>query len=276
MARSGMSRRDFLRIGGGAGVGLFFIGQIAGVPFKVPVSGGTDPGWFARPDDPPQVRDADADPAGDAAGRHDHDAGRQAGRLLRDLGAAVRRSRSCPPASRPRRCGATARKSAQSNRGLLIHNAPSLTIEATVQPAGARQVDQRARRRRRQLPAPPAAGRPDAALGQPARAASAGRDTRPTFTSTPGPYTGPVPIVTHVHGAVGVGDESDGYAEAWYLPAADNIPAGFATGRHLVRLLQGQGGGEASARAWGPGSPSSSTRTPSGPRRSGTTTTRSA
>ncbi len=36
-------------------------------------------------------------------------------------------------------------------------------------------------------------------------------------------------MVTHVHGAVGVGDESDGYAEAWYLPAAGNIPAGYAT-----------------------------------------------
>ena len=36
-------------------------------------------------------------------------------------------------------------------------------------------------------------------------------------------------MVTHVHGAVGVGDDSDGYAEAWYLPAADNIPAGYAT-----------------------------------------------
>ena len=36
----------------------------------------------------------------------------------------------------------------------------------------------------------------------------AGRDMRPNFTGqpTPGPYTGPVPIVTHVHGAVGVGD----------------------------------------------------------------------
>ncbi|MDC0742832.1 multicopper oxidase family protein [Polyangium mundeleinium] len=38
-----------------------------------------------------------------------------------------------------------------------------------------------------------------------------------------------MPIVTHVHGAVGVGDESDGYAEAWYLPAAGNIPASYAT-----------------------------------------------
>jgi FtsP/CotA-like multicopper oxidase with cupredoxin domain len=34
--------------------------------------------------------------------------------------------------------------------------------------------------------------------------------------------------VTHVHGAVGVGEESDGYAEAWFLPNAKNIPAGYA------------------------------------------------
>jgi spore coat protein A, manganese oxidase len=54
------------------------------------------------------------------------------------------------------------------------------------------------------------------------------RDTRPTFSSTPGHYTGPVPIVTHVHGAH-VADDSDGYAEAWTLPAAGNIPAGYAT-----------------------------------------------
>jgi bilirubin oxidase len=55
-----------------------------------------------------------------------------------------------------------------------------------------------------------------------------GRDMRPTFTETPGPYTGPVPIVTHLHGGH-TSQESDGYAESWYLPAADNIPAGYAT-----------------------------------------------
>ncbi len=55
----------------------------------------------------------------------------------------------------------------------------------------------------------------------------AGRDTRPTFAATPGPYNGPVPIVTHVHGAH-TNEDSDGYAEAWYLPAANNIPAGYA------------------------------------------------
>ena len=38
-----------------------------------------------------------------------------------------------------------------------------------------------------------------------------------------------MPIVTHVHGAVGVHDDSDGYAEAWYLPATVTIPDGYAT-----------------------------------------------
>src|SRR6266545_672611 len=42
------------------------------------------------------------------------------------------------------------------------------------------------------------------------------------------PYMGPVPIVTHLHGAH-VQPDSDGYPEAWYLPAANNIPVGFAT-----------------------------------------------
>ncbi len=55
----------------------------------------------------------------------------------------------------------------------------------------------------------------------------AGRDSRPTFTATPGPYRGPVPIVTHLHGGHST-EEADGFAEAWYLPEAANIPAGFA------------------------------------------------
>ncbi len=55
-----------------------------------------------------------------------------------------------------------------------------------------------------------------------------GRDTRPLFMSTPPRYEGPVPTVTHVHGATNVGDESDGYSETWVLPAANDIPASFA------------------------------------------------
>jgi spore coat protein A len=54
-----------------------------------------------------------------------------------------------------------------------------------------------------------------------------GRDSRPVFTSTPGRYTGPVPMVTHLHGGH-TNEESDGYAEAWYLPRARNIPGNFA------------------------------------------------
>ena len=40
------------------------------------------------------------------------------------------------------------------------------------------------------------------------------------------PYTGPVPICTHVHGAH-VEPHSDGYPEAWWLPAANDIDASF-------------------------------------------------
>jgi FtsP/CotA-like multicopper oxidase with cupredoxin domain len=50
------------------------------------------------------------------------------------------------------------------------------------------------------------------------------------------PYAGPVPIITHLHGAH-VGSDSDGYPEAWYLPAAANIPAGYATrGSHFGQI----------------------------------------
>ncbi|WP_250214504.1 multicopper oxidase family protein [Acrocarpospora catenulata] len=55
-----------------------------------------------------------------------------------------------------------------------------------------------------------------------------GRDTRPKFAATPPRYQGPVPIVTHLHGGRNA-DYVDGYPEAWYLPAARNIPQGYAT-----------------------------------------------
>jgi spore coat protein A len=48
------------------------------------------------------------------------------------------------------------------------------------------------------------------------------RDTRPSFSETPGPYTGPVPIVVHLHGSH-VNPNSDGFPEAWYLPDAANV-----------------------------------------------------
>ncbi len=139
----------------------------------------------------------------------------------------------------------------QSNRGLLIHNAPSLTIEAKWNaPVRVKWINDLKSANGNYLPhllpvdptlhwANPPGG-------------TMGRDMRPTFTSTPGRYTGPVPMVTHVHGAVGVGDESDGYAEAWYLPAANNIPGGYATEGTWYNFFAGKAAASYGA-TWGPG-----------------------
>ncbi|MBW7885931.1 MAG: multicopper oxidase domain-containing protein [Caldilineaceae bacterium] len=81
---------------------------------------------------------------------------------------------------------------------------------------------------------------------------TAGRDMRPSFAQTPGLYTGPVPIVPHLHGAVGVGDESDGYTEAWFLPAANNIPAGYATVGTWYNTFKAKAEGKFE-QAWDPG-----------------------
>ena len=85
-----------------------------------------------------------------------------------------------------------------------------------------------------QLPAAPAARRPDPALGQPARRPGRHRLARHGRRT---PYTGPVPIVTHVHGAHTT-EDSDGYPEAWYLPAADEHPRRLRDRRHLLRAVQ--------------------------------------
>ena len=115
-----------------------------------------------------------------------------------------------------------------SSSGLTIHNAPSLTIEASWGvPTAVRWinelVDDAGRYLPHLLPVDPTLHWANPPGGMD------GRDTRPTFASTPERYTGPVPMVTHVHGMGRVGDDSDGYAEAWYLPRATNIPRGYAT-----------------------------------------------
>lgn len=66
-----------------------------------------------------------------------------------------------------------------------------------------------------------------------------GRDMRPIFELTPGPYTGPVPMVAHLHGAH-VDDDSDGYPEAWFLPDANNIPEGHATHGSWYNFFKGK------------------------------------
>lgn len=141
--------------------------------------------------------------------------------------------------------------STRSRRGAILHHAPSLTIEARWNtPVRVKWINDLKDSSGNFLPhllpvdqtlhwANPPGG-------------TAGRDMRPEFTSTPGRYTGPVPIVTHVHGAVGVGDESDGYAEAWFLCDALDIPAGYAVEgtwyQHFSTLASQRFG-----TTWGPG-----------------------
>jgi spore coat protein A, manganese oxidase len=140
---------------------------------------------------------------------------------------------------------------AASKRGLLLHNAPSLTIEASWnRPVQIKWINDLVDTNGAYLPhllpvdqtlhwANPPGGMD-------------GRDHRPTFSTTPPTYTGPVPMVTHVHGAVGVGDESDGYAEAWYLPAATDIPADYATVGTWYDFFAGKAMNKYGA-TWGPG-----------------------
>jgi spore coat protein A len=78
-----------------------------------------------------------------------------------------------------------------------------------------------------------------------------GRDERPSFSGTPDRYAGPVPIVTHLHGGHSR-EDSDGFPEAWYLPAAGNIPAGYATVGSFYDQFKGTFEGR-SGQLWEPG-----------------------
>ena len=116
-------------------------------------------------------------------------------------------------------------------------NYPAFTIEARVdRPVRIRWinglVDQRGRYLPHLLPVDPTVHWANPPGG------TAGRDSEPTFTSTPGPYTGPVPIVTHLHGGHSA-EESDGFAEAWYLPRATDLPGKYArVGSHYDEFKQ--------------------------------------
>ena len=139
-----------------------------------------------------------------------------------------------------------------SKGGLLLHNAPSLTIEAQAgRPVRVKWIndlkDANGNYLSHLLPVDQTLHWANPPGG------TTGRDTRPTFTSTPVPYTGPVPMVTHVHGAVGVGDDSDGYAEAWYLPnLGTNLPAGYADRGTWYNFFAGKAAANYGV-TWGPG-----------------------
>jgi FtsP/CotA-like multicopper oxidase with cupredoxin domain len=241
------TRRQFIRIGAAAGGGLYFSTRISGVKYLVQaqIPGGTlDPLAV-----PKYVTPLLIPPVMPMAGTI-----RQAGGKNIDYYEISLKqiTQQILPAGLPATTvwgyGAVA---AADKRGLLLHNAPSLTIEAQWnRPVRIKWIndlkDASGNYLPHLLPVDPTLHWANPPGGV------AGRDTRPTFATTPGRYTGPVPMVTHVHGAVGVGDESDGYAEAWYLPAAGNIPAGYATTGTWYDFFMGKASVNLGA-TWGPG-----------------------
>ncbi|MBK8460446.1 MAG: multicopper oxidase domain-containing protein [Micropruina sp.] len=123
---------------------------------------------------------------------------------------------------------------------LELFHAPSLTIDAQVgTPVRVKWINELTDESGNYLPHLFAVD-PTLHWANPGRLGSEHTDSRPdldgrTYVPTSSPadpidpetqytrYWGPVPLVTHVHGAAGVGDESDGYPEAWFLPSAGNL-----------------------------------------------------
>ncbi len=131
------------------------------------------------------------------------------------------------------------------------HNAPSLSIEATAgRPVEVTWVNRlvsgtSGRPLPHLLPVDPTLHWANPAGGED------GRDGHPSFTTTPGPYLGPVPMVVHLHGGHS-DEESDGYPEAWFLPDTRAIPDGYArVGTHYDRMAEAWA--ERHGVAWAPG-----------------------
>jgi hypothetical protein len=189
----------------------------------------------------PEVRPRSDRSTSDAANQPDSYTRRSARRLLRDRRPAI---------SAGDRTGQTDDGMELSLAGGSGRNAelPGLHHRGPLQQAGLGKVGQRPRRREGDflphlLPVDQTLhwANPPGGIG--------GRDDHGTART---PYRGPVPIVTHVHGAHTT-DESDGYAEAWYLPLAKNIPADFAKAGTFYETFRQQFLNEHGAD-WQPGS----------------------
>ncbi|HET8621488.1 MAG TPA: multicopper oxidase [Acidimicrobiales bacterium] len=242
-----LSRRDFLRISSGAGGGLLFVGQIGGRLFTVPVAAAQIPGGTLDPAAVTKyVTPLLIPPVMPRAGTITMPGGKPADYYeisMRQI------SQQILPAGLPATTvwGYGAVTSA-SSRGLLLHNAPSLTIESMwKRPVRIKWINELVDEDGNHLPH---------LLPVDQTLHWANPPGGPGNTDTRGdsqePYTGPVPIVTHLHGAAGVGDESDGYAEAWYLPAANDLPADHATTGTWYSFFAGKAATKFGVE-WGPG-----------------------
>lgn len=247
MQAKGWSRRDFLRVGAAAGGGLYFATKIGGIRYAVraAIPGGTlDPASIPKYQTPLLIP-----PVMPRAGTISTKGGRNADYY--EISVRQFQQQILPAGLPPTTVWGYGAVSSASKKGLLVHNAPSLTIEAGWnRPVRVKWindlVDASGKYLPHLLPVDPTLHWANPPGG------AAARDTRPVFETTPGSYGGPVPLVTHVHGAVGVGDESDGYAEAWYLPAAGNIPAGHAAQGTWYDFFAAKAATQYGA-AWGPG-----------------------
>jgi spore coat protein A len=241
------SRRTFVAWVGGAGAGFYLFGRLPGL--SAPVALAQVPGGSLDPTTVPKFQTPllipPVMPKADTIVRR--------GQTVDYYEISMRQfAQQILPAGLPATTvwGYGAVKSASAS-GLLLHHAPSLTIEAQVnRPVRVKWINDLTDGDRNYLPHLLPVD-PTLHWANPPGGVQ-GRDERPTFTETPGPYAGPVPMVTHVHGAVGVADDSDGYAEAWYLPAAKNIPPGYARNGTWFRFFAAKAAGSYGV-GWGPG-----------------------
>ena len=265
------TRRQFLQIGSAAGAGLFLYYR-NGLPrvFAAPIPGGTlDPSAVPQYATPLLVP-----PVMPKAGTILLEGGKNADYYeisMRQL------TQQILPAGLPATTvwGYGAVKSASKN-GLLIHNAPSLTIEAQVESARAREVDQRPGGCERQLPPAPAARSTRRSTGPTRRAAwpavIRGRPSR----STPRPLHRPRPD-GHARPRRRRRRRRERRLRRGVVPArGERPPGGLRRPRAPGTTSSRARPRRASARLGAPASPPSSTRTSTAPRPSGTTTTRSA
>jgi spore coat protein A len=242
------SRRTFIAWVGGASAGFYLFGRVPGM--AAPVALAQIPGGTLPPGDVAKfVTPMLIPPVMPRAGTIKQQGGKNADYYEISMKQFPQQILPAPlPATTVWGYGAVA---AEKKNGLLLHNAPSLTIEAQhgrpVRVKWINDLVDGGDYLPHLLPVDPTLHWANPPGG------TTGRDTRPTFASTPGPYTGPVPMVTHVHGAVGVGDESDGYAEAWYLPdLGTNLPTGYADRGTWYDFFAGKAAANFGA-TWGPG-----------------------
>ena len=242
------SRRTFVAWVGGASAGFYLFGRLPGT--GVPVALAQIPGGTLDPHAVPKFRTAMLVPP--VMPRADTIVRRGTTIDYYEISMRQFAQQILPPGLPATTVWGYGAVESASPDGLLLHHAPSLTIEARVdRPVRVKWINDLVDSDRNYLPhllpvdptlhwANPPGGR-------------TGRDARPEFEETPGRYTGPVPIVTHVHGAVGVADDSDGYAEAWYLPAAKNIPPAYARNGTWFRFFAAKAAGSYGV-GWAPGS----------------------